>query len=664
MRVRALIATVAILGVAAQLAMVQPMVADAATTVSGISAFPAGITRLSGADRYGTAVAASRRYAPNVPVAIVATGTDFPDALSAASAAAALGGPLLLTQPTKLPSSTSTELKRLKPKKIYVVGGTGVVSAAIAKELGRIAPVKRLAGADRYATGDAIAKAVFPHADHAIIATGKGFADALAATGAAGSRRAPIMLVDGSKKTVSKTTLSRLSALGVRTISIVGGTAAVTSAIQSQLTKAGFGVKRYGGADRYATAALINAAYFAPGSSVNEFFATGLDFPDALAAGALAGRLAAPLELTLRTCVDPAVNDSVNALGANNRVVMGGVAVLSSAASQNARCVYPVTSEPLSGWATSGFTLSTDAPEPYSDRPPVNVNDASIKLDKTGLLIYTRADNHKRADHPVAYAQYGISALLEYQRTSDKIWLDRAVRQAQQLITMHTVRGNAWWYPYNFPWTYDAHRVLKAPWWSGMAQGQALSLFVRLAEQTGDAKWDTAADHTWLSFTQSHSSTAAWTSLNIDNHLYFEEYAGNQKPLLVMNGHIFAIFGLYDYWRHTGDAKVAQYIDGAATTVLERMLPLVRVPGGVSYYCVQADYCQTPRWQNTKYHGIHSWQFDTLASITADDQFSTWAQTLRSDWGAPKTFSRMAVGPSPLPLGPSDDPMSGDLGTW
>jgi hypothetical protein len=379
----------------------------------------------------------------------------------------------------------------------------------------------------------------------------------------------------------------------------------------------------------------------------------------------MAGRLAAPLELSARTCVDPAVGDQLNTLAATSNVVMGGVAVVSQAASLNTRCVYPIVTNPLADWATSGFGLSNTADLPYSDRPPVNVNDPSIKLDSSGLVIYTRRDTGTRADHPVAYAQYGISALLEYQKTGNQLWLNRAIRQGQQLIAIHTERSGSWWFPYRFPWTYYT-RTLTAPWYSGMAQGEVLSLFVRLAEATNNPVWDNAADHTVTSFTQPHSTTAPWASLVIDHHLYFEEYAGNQPPLLVLNGHIFALFGLYDYWRHTGSATAANLVDGAATTVLERILPAVRVVGGVSYYCVQADYCQSPLWQNPNYHPIHSWQLDTLARLTGDTRFSDWATLLRSDWApAPSLAPRAAPIPAPGPQqAPQQQEEAPDLGTW
>ena len=323
--------------------------------------------------------------------------------------------------------------------------------------------------------------------------------------------------------------------------------------------------------------------------------------------------------------------DAIDGVGAASRVVLGDTSVVSNAASANTRCVYPITREPLDGWALTGSTLSRDAPSPYADRPPVDVHSSTIRLDSTGLWIFSRPGDGLRADHPVDYAQYGISALLEYRRTGNTLWLDRAVRHGERLSQIRVVRDGAWWFPYTFPWTYVG-RTLKAPWWSSMAQGQALSLFVYLAEETGEARWDTAARATWASFSQPHSPSAPWGTLVIDDHLYFETYAGNQPPLLVMNGHIFAAFGVYDYWRHTGDPTAASYFDGAVTTVSERMLPAVRVENGVSYYCVQATYCQSPSWQNWHYHIIHSWQLDTLARITGDPAFAEWADLLRADW--------------------------------
>ncbi|MDT0141470.1 cell wall-binding repeat-containing protein [Microbacterium sp. PRC9] len=141
------------------------------------------LTRLAGADCYETALATSLRYAANVPAVFVATGANFPDALAAAAAAATLGGPLVLTPGGALPDNVRAEIVRLAPKKIYLVGGPNAVSDTVLNSLSAIAPTTRLGGADRYGTALGIVDATFTSSSHAIIATGRSFPDALAATG-------------------------------------------------------------------------------------------------------------------------------------------------------------------------------------------------------------------------------------------------------------------------------------------------------------------------------------------------------------------------------------------------------------------------------------------------------------------------------------------------
>ena len=302
------------------------------------SGFATGTTRLSGASRYETAIQVSKKYAPGVPAVYVATGTNFPDALSAAAAAAYVGGPLLLTTPTSLPSAVKTEIQRLSPSKIVVIGGTGAVSASVASQLSTIAPVTRYGGADRYATGLQIVNGTFTSSTTAILATGRSFPDALAATGVAGTLNAPVILIDGVKTTLTTATLSTLSSLGVTKVILAGGTGVVSRGIETQLRNNGYTVTRYGGADRYATAALLNNAYFPKGSTETMFLATGTNFPDALAGAAMAGRIGAPLYITTPTCVPTSIRNSINALSPSKKAVLGGTAVVSNNAANNQVC--------------------------------------------------------------------------------------------------------------------------------------------------------------------------------------------------------------------------------------------------------------------------------------------------------------------------------------
>lgn len=89
------------------------------------------VTRVTGVDRYGTAAALSQRYPARVPVAYVASGATFPDALAAAARAGHEGAPVLLVRPDSVPPATAAALERLAPQTIVVVGAGGAVSDTV-----------------------------------------------------------------------------------------------------------------------------------------------------------------------------------------------------------------------------------------------------------------------------------------------------------------------------------------------------------------------------------------------------------------------------------------------------------------------------------------------------------------------------------------------------
>ena len=96
------------------------------------------VSRLFGADRYATSAAISKAsFAASVPVAYIASGLGFADALSGAPVAGINKGPILLVQTSFIPPSIVTELTRLKPAKIVILGGPGVVDATVATLLGQ-----------------------------------------------------------------------------------------------------------------------------------------------------------------------------------------------------------------------------------------------------------------------------------------------------------------------------------------------------------------------------------------------------------------------------------------------------------------------------------------------------------------------------------------------
>ncbi|MER3388708.1 MAG: cell wall-binding repeat-containing protein [Microcella sp.] len=285
--------------------------------------------RLSGADRYATAVAVSQEtFEPGVPIVFLASGVDYPDALSAAPLATALGGPLLLTGSRSLPSVVAAELTRLAPAEVVIVGGTAVVTSSVATQVSRLGlDVRRVSGADRYATSRALISTFAPASDTLYLATGRNYPDALAAAAAAGAAAAPVLLVNGASSMLDTATRQLIASRAVQTAYIAGGPSVISSGIATSIDVDT--VQRLAGPDRYATAVAINAHAFP--TSERAFVATGAGYADALSGAVLAGIENAPLYLSGPTCLPRAArSDMLDRLAASRVTLFGGTAVLSS----------------------------------------------------------------------------------------------------------------------------------------------------------------------------------------------------------------------------------------------------------------------------------------------------------------------------------------------
>ncbi|PPF22593.1 hypothetical protein C5B95_01655 [Rathayibacter sp. AY1A7] len=302
------------------------------------------VVRLAGTDRQGTAVEISKATfdTPGVPVVYIATGANFPDALSAGPAAAKQGGPLLLVDRDSVSQVVRDELTRLKPQRIVVVGSDLSVSDALATDLGQYANgrVFRLGGTDRYDTSRKIIESAFGGTSPkgAWLATGEKFPDALSATAAAGKNSAPVVLVNGGLPAADPTTVGILTRLRPPVLTIAGSELSVSAGIQNSLTvPAGPVVNRIGGVDRYDTSEQLNRAAF-PRGSKTVFLATGENFPDALAGAAAAGLTGSPLFAVPPTCVPVKVLQDIKAGGATSVVLLGGTGTLSDAVAKLTPC--------------------------------------------------------------------------------------------------------------------------------------------------------------------------------------------------------------------------------------------------------------------------------------------------------------------------------------
>jgi putative cell wall-binding protein len=277
------------------------VVPDTVATRAGLVA--GRVRRDAGSDRYATAVLVSRRLAPaGAGEVVLASGEDFPDALAAAPLAARIGAPLLLTASGRLPTSVATELARLGPSRLTVVGGTGAVTDATAAAARRAAggstvALRRLAGSDRYATSAQVASLFPAGRPGTVLASGATFPDAVSAGPLAARLDGPLLLTPTAR--LATPARDQLRRLRPARLVVAGGTGVVAGATASAASSAaGVDAERAAGADRYETSSLLARLVSALGRSTGAVVATGADFPDALVGGVAAAASDGPVLLT------------------------------------------------------------------------------------------------------------------------------------------------------------------------------------------------------------------------------------------------------------------------------------------------------------------------------------------------------------------------------
>ncbi len=294
------------------------------------------VSRVSGASRYHTSYAIGAANMLSSDVAVIATARSFADALSASGLAGALDAPLLLAPNLSTGDGVDEffrELIRLDVNECYVVGGTSAVSTDLTgwlKDEGYT--VKRISGADRYATAAAVARKIAEingAPGTAFLVRGDGFADALAAAPFAYSQGIPILLT----KPTGLNSHSRavLDDFDITDVIIAGGLSAVGANAESsaEALNGGFAATRIAGADRYSTAADL-AAYAVDTRSWATWgfvgVATGANFPDALSGGAACGSRGGVMLLTKPNVLSAPASDAItaNAGSIGHTMIFGG----------------------------------------------------------------------------------------------------------------------------------------------------------------------------------------------------------------------------------------------------------------------------------------------------------------------------------------------------
>ena len=268
----------------------------------------------------------------------------------------------------------------------------------------------------------------------------------------------------------------------------------------------------------------------------------------------------------------------------------------------------------------------------WHETPTENSNAAPGELGEYYMLFAEKADYRGAYDpsgipqldyhgdiglqyNPIAIAQFGLGNYNLWRRTADPERRKKFFLIADWLAAHlePNAHGLAVW-NHHFNWEY--RDTLKVPWYSALAQGQGISVLVRAHKESGDARYLDAARQAFASFQQPiDQGGIAFTDESGD--LWFEEYIVD-PPTHILNGFIWALWGVHDYFLATRDSSVQELFSRGVRTLLHN---LDRYDLGF-WSLYEQSGTRLPMVASRFYHQLHIVQLRVMHRLTGEETFA------------------------------------------
>ena len=290
----------------------------------------------------------------------------------------------------------------------------------------------------------------------------------------------------------------------------------------------------------------------------------------------------------------------------------------------------------------------------WHEVPEINPRASRDRLGEYYMLFREKADyaGHHDADgipmldyhgtiglqyNPIAIAQWGLANynLLSESQLESR-WQKAKAAADWLCANLQQNSHGLWVWNHHFDWEY--RDTLKAPWYSGLAQGQGISLLLRVHAHSGEEKYLEAAQRAFVPLTK---YVGAGGVLFEDEHknIWIEEYLVN-PPTHILNGFMWALWGVFDYWIVSQETEVRDLFNRGASTVL----------GNLAHY--DTGYWSLYEQSGTRlkmlaspfYHRLHIVQLRIMTMLTGSGLFNDVANRWEGYMRSPANRRRALVG--------------------
>lgn len=274
----------------------------------------------------------------------------------------------------------------------------------------------------------------------------------------------------------------------------------------------------------------------------------------------------------------------------------------------------------------------------WHETPEINPRADEKQLGEYYMLFHEKADYTGHYDaagipmldyhgviglqyNPIAIAQWGLANYNLFCESHDDTRWQRTLKAADWLTANleQNSHGLEVW-NHHFDWEY--RDTLKAPWYSGLAQGQGISLLLRAHahSRANDDKYRRAAERAFVALTR---ATPEGGVLFEDSRkdLWIEEYLVN-PPTHILNGFMWALWGVFDYSLASGDATAKNIFDRGVETLLHN---LSRFDTGY-WSLYEQSGTRLKMLASPFYHRLHIIQLRVMSKLTGDTRFAEVAE--------------------------------------
>tara|TARA_B110000196_G_scaffold210303_1_gene180309 strand:+ start:237 stop:1211 length:975 start_codon:yes stop_codon:yes gene_type:complete len=268
----------------------------------------------------------------------------------------------------------------------------------------------------------------------------------------------------------------------------------------------------------------------------------------------------------------------------------------------------------------------------WHGKPTINSNSSFSHIDQYYMLFDYKADYKGEYDangipmlnyhgdiglqyNPIAIAQWGLGNYNIWKNNKSRERYDNFMLVANWLVeNLEENKFGIFVWNHKFNWPYK--EKLNNPWYSGLAQGQGLSVLVRAFKETKDEKYINSARKVYASFLK-ETNYGGVTSTDTNNNIWIEEYIISE-PTHILNGFIWALWGIYDYWLLTNDNSVKKLFDKYIITIIQNINNY-----DIGYWSLyELSGLKIKMRTSIFYHRLHIVQLKILFNMTNIEKFN------------------------------------------